>query len=151
MPSFLSHLWSQLNENFIHARLENRFPLFVRQSHELVVSTLQGAGGIGGLLARSDKEKVVPAILSPQNPNPQNVINSYYFNDANGNVTALVSPNGLLCEIMSMIRMEIRNLSMSGLLASQNQVSFLQQGMGMIMRGYYYYLDRFYDRIYSVG
>lgn len=50
----------------------------------------------GGLLARSDNQKIVPAILCPVYPNPQNVVTSYYFNDAQGNVTALVSPSGMI-------------------------------------------------------
>jgi hypothetical protein len=53
--------------------------------------TLQDAGGIGGLLARSDREQVIPGIVSPVNPHPQNVISSYYYGDQDGNVKVKVS------------------------------------------------------------
>ena len=54
------------------------------------------AGGIGGLLARSDNQKNVPAMLTAGSPGPQNTVTSYYFSDANGNVVDLVSPSGMV-------------------------------------------------------
>jgi len=50
-------------------------------------STLQGAGGIGGLLARTENGKLIAG---------DGFATAYYFNDANGNVKDLVYTNGLL-------------------------------------------------------
>jgi len=47
--------------------------------------TLQGAGGIGGLLARTDNGQLIAGLASAH---------SYYHCDANGNITALLSTNG---------------------------------------------------------
>ncbi|HEX3624177.1 MAG TPA: RHS repeat-associated core domain-containing protein [Verrucomicrobiae bacterium] len=105
--------------------------------------TLQGAGGIGGLLARSDNQKIVPAILTPANPAPGNLVTSYYFNDAQGNVTALVSPAGML--LAQYEYDPFGNLiSKSGLMADVNKYQFSSKEWNG-NAGLYYYGYRFYD------
>ena len=95
--------WAMTNEvfyiydgNLVLQERDTNFEPVTTYTRGIDVSgTLDGAGGIGGLLARSDNQKNVPAILDPATPNPQNLVNSYYFNDVNGNVVALVSPSGM--------------------------------------------------------
>ncbi len=121
----------------------NNMPVTTYTRGNDLSSTLQGAGGIGGLLARSDRMSVVPVVLSPQNPNPQNVVNSYYFNDAEGNVTALASPNGVL---LAQYEYDPYGnvISMGGLMASENKYRFASKEWNDDI-GLYYYLYRFYD------
>jgi RHS repeat-associated protein len=104
---------------------------------------LDGAGGIGGLLARSDKQKVVPAMLCPENPNPQNIVTSYYFSDNQGNITSLVLPNGFL--VAQYKYDPFGNLiSKSGLMAEINRYRFSSKEWEQ-NAGLYYYGYRFYD------
>ena len=96
--------WTETNEvHYVYdgnlvlqERDKNNEPLTTYTRGVDLSGTFQGAGGIGGLLARSDSQKIVPAILCPEYPNPQNVVTSYYFSDDQGNITALVSPSGML-------------------------------------------------------
>ncbi len=105
--------------------------------------TLQGAGGIGGLLARSDREQVIPAILKAGGPYPRYVITSYYHSDGNGSVTALVEPNGFL--VASYKYDPYGNvISMSGPLAEANRYRFSSKEWNS-EAGIYYYGYRFYD------
>lgn len=105
--------------------------------------TSDGAGGTGGLLARSDSQKIVPAILCPIYPNPQNVVTSYYFSDFDGNVVALVSPSGM---ILAQYEYDpFGNLiSKSGLMADLNKYRFSSREWEGDA-GLYYFGFRFYE------
>jgi len=94
--------------------------------------TLEGAGGIGGLLGRSDG-------YSGGNWTDHN----YYFADGNGNVTYLAnSSQGLAasyrCDPFGNL------ISSSGTLASGNVYRFSSKEIH-VNSGMYYYLYRFYD------
>jgi len=143
--------WLQTNEVFyiydgnlvFQERDQNNLPLTTYTRGLDLSGTLQGAGGIGGLLARSDKEQVVPNVVSINNPHPQYVISSYYHSDGNGNVTLLIQPNGLA--VASYEYDPCGNiLSMSGMIAGANKYRFsskeLNENSGLI-----YYGRRFYD------
>jgi RHS repeat-associated protein len=94
--------------------------------------TLEGAGGIGGLLARSDQ-------YSSGNPTRHN----YYHADGNGNITYLVnSSQGLAASY----RYDPfgRTISSSGTLAPFNLYRFSSKEIHS-NSGMYYYLCRFYD------
>jgi RHS repeat-associated protein len=95
------------------------------------------------LLARSDNQKIVPAILSPENPNPENVVTSYYFSDSQGNISALVSPSGM---ILAQYQYDpFGNLiSKSGLMADINKCRYSGKEWEE-NAGLYYYGYRFYD------
>jgi RHS repeat-associated protein len=97
-------------------------------------SSLDGAGGIGGLLARTDHH-----LLTVGDPNAH----AYYHADANGNITALMNNNGLL--LASYTYDPFGNmLSMSGPLADANAYRFSSKEVGR-NSGLYYYGFRFYD------
>jgi RHS repeat-associated protein len=97
-------------------------------------SSLDGAGGIGGLIARTDHR-----LLTVGDPNA----NAYYHADGNGNITALMNGNGLL--VASYTYDPFGNmLSMSGPLADANVYRFSSKEFGR-NSGLYYYGFRFYD------
>jgi YD repeat-containing protein len=123
--------WLQTNEvhyvydvNLVFQERDgNNLPLTTYTRGNDLSGTLQGAGGIGGLLARSDKMQVIPWILSINNPHPQYVLSYYYHSDGNGNVTALVQPNGY--QVASYKYDPYGNMiSMSGLMADANKYRF---------------------------
>jgi RHS repeat-associated protein len=94
--------------------------------------TMEGAGGIGGLLARSSG-------YSSGNWTSHN----YYHADGNGNVTYLVNSSQTLAA--SYRYDPFGNLiSSSGSLASANVYRFSSKEF-MVNSGMYYYLYRFYD------
>jgi len=143
--------WTETNEvHYIYdgnlvlqERDGNNEPLTTYTRGVDLSGTLDGAGGIGGLLARSDNQKIVPALLTPEYPNPQNVVTSYYFSDADGNVTALVSPSGML--LAQYEYDPFGNLiSKSGLMADVNKYRFSSKEWER-NAGLYYYGYRFYD------
>lgn len=105
--------------------------------------TLQGAGGIGGLLARSDNPRIVPAILAPASLGSQNVVNSYYCRDEQGNVIALLSPSGMLLAQYEYDPFGSL-ISKSGLMADVNKYRFSSKEWEG-NSGLYYYGYRFYD------
>jgi RHS repeat-associated protein len=92
--------------------------------------SFEGAGGIGGLLARSE----ISNFKSPH---------SYYHPDGNGNVTALVNTNGFVVARYSYDPYG-NLLGMSGPLAEANLYRFSSkehhQNSGLV-----YYLYRFYE------
>ncbi len=92
--------------------------------------TLQGAGGIGGLLARSE--------ASATNPR-----HAYYHADGNGNVTALVNTNGVLVARYHYDPYG-NTLAMSGPLAEANCYRFSSKEHHS-NSGLYYYGFRFYE------
>jgi RHS repeat-associated protein len=127
----------------VEERDKNNEPLTTYTRGLDLSGTLQDAGGIGGLLARSDNQKIIPAILSPEHPNPQNVVTSFYFNDAQGNVIALVSAGDTL---LAQYKYDpFGNLvSKSGPMADLNKYRFSSKEWEE-NAGLYYYGYRFYD------
>ena len=89
-----SNTWVQTNEvryvyngNLVlQERDVNNLPLVTYTRGPDLSGTIDGAGGIGGLLARTDNG--VLAIGSPS-------AHAYYHPDANGNVTCLINSNQL--------------------------------------------------------
>jgi RHS repeat-associated protein len=99
-----------------------------------MVDGYQSAGGIGGLLARTDMGAWI-------GNNSQ--ATAYYFNDAQGNVIAMINTNGAL--VAQYEYDPFGNiLSMSGPLASANRYRFSSKEWND-NAGLYYYGLRFYD------
>jgi RHS repeat-associated protein len=96
--------------------------------------TLQGAGGIGGLLARTDMGQWIG--------NDANA-NAYYINDGRGNIIGLVNTNGW--RVAHYKYDPYGNLlAESGPLAAANKYRFSSKEWDS-QAGLYYYLYRFYD------
>ncbi len=100
--------------------------------------TLQGAGGIGGLLARTDMGR-----LTVNDP----LASAYYHADGNGNITALITDlmdtNQVL--VAKYLYDSYGNLlAESGPLAGGNKYRFSSKEWDS-PAGLYYYLYRFYD------
>jgi len=96
--------------------------------------TLQGAGGIGGLLARTDMGQWIG--------NDANA-NAYYISDGRGNIIGLVNTNGW--RVAHYKYDPYGNLlAESGPLAGANKYRFSSQEWDS-PAGLYYYLYRFYD------
>ena len=96
--------------------------------------SLQGAGGIGGLLARTDNSLLVAGAATAH---------AYYHCDGNGNVTALVNTNGIILARYSYDPYG-NLLGMSGPLAEANRYRFSSKEWNG-NAGLYYYGYRFYD------
>jgi RHS repeat-associated protein len=96
--------------------------------------TLQGAGGIGGLLARTDNSQLM--VGSPW-------ASASYCYDGNGNVMGLVYTNGTLAAEYNYDPFGNLQL-MSGPLAQANKIRFSSKEWDDLA-GLYYYLYRFYD------
>jgi RHS repeat-associated protein len=92
--------------------------------------SLEGAGGIGGLLART----------VPSTPNPQH---SYYFADGNGNITYMLNSSQAM---VANYRYDPfgNTISSSGTLADANVYRFSSKEIHL-NSGMYYYGYRFYD------
>lgn len=97
--------------------------------------SLQGAGGIGGLLARTDHAQ----LLSPDTLNAH----AYYHTDGNGNVTCLINTNGL---VLARYNYDPYGnlLGMSGPLAEANAYRFSSKEWNGNV-GLYYYGYRCYE------
>ncbi|HKW28069.1 MAG TPA: RHS repeat-associated core domain-containing protein, partial [Verrucomicrobiae bacterium] len=95
--------------------------------------TLRGAGGIGGLLARTDYGQEIPG--SPTT--------AYYHADGNGNVTMLIYTNQIIAA-KYLYDPYGNTLSLSGPLASLNVYRFSSKEWNS-SAGLYYYLYRYYD------
>ncbi len=117
-----NNAWSQTNEvrymydgNLVmQERDANNLPLVTYTRGRDLRGTLQGAGGIGGLLARTDHRLL--AIGDPGS-------HAYYHGDGNGNVTALINTNQLI--VAKYLYDPFGNvLSMSGPLADGNLYRF---------------------------
>jgi RHS repeat-associated protein len=94
---------------------------------------LQGAGGIGGLLARTSQQYADGPLAG----------NAFYHADANGNVTMLV--NSSQAVVAKYLYDAFGNvLSASGLLANANRYQFSSKEKDL-NSGLVYYLYRFYD------
>jgi RHS repeat-associated protein len=130
--------WVQTNEVYyvydgnevIQERDLNNLPTTTYTRGKDLSGSLEGAGGIGGLLARTDNTSI-PAV------------NSYYHSDANGNVTMLInSSNAIVAKYLYDAFGNI--LSKSGLLADANLYRFSSKEFHP-NSGLVYYLYRYYD------
>jgi RHS repeat-associated protein len=96
--------------------------------------SLQGAGGIGGLLARTDLRVIAVGNSSTH---------AYFFGDGNGNITAMINTNQQL--VAKYLYDPFGNtISKSGALADANLYRFSSKE-NQISSGMYYYGYRFYD------
>jgi RHS repeat-associated protein len=120
----------------IQERDTNNIPLVTYTRGNDLGGSLQGAGGIGGLLARTDNGKSLAG-----DPNAS----AYYYFDGNGNVAGLINSNGFI--LAQYTYDPFGNiLSMSGPLAAANTYRFSSKEWDE-NAGLYYYGRRFYDPI----
>jgi RHS repeat-associated protein len=137
-----SSAWVQTNEVryvydmrlAIQERDANNLPLVTYTRGNDLSGTRQKAGGIGGILARTDQRLLAIG---------DSGAHAYYHCDGNGNVTALINTNGFI-----MARYEYdpfgNILSMSGPLAEANLYRFSSKEFHP-NSGLAYYLYRYYD------
>jgi RHS repeat-associated protein len=142
----VSSAWQQTNEiHFIYdgnlviqERDINNQPQVTYTRGIDLSGTLQGAGGIGGLLARTDRAQVIPGLVSTGFGT-----SSYYHADGNGNVTMLI--DGSQMNVAKYLYDPFGNmLAKYGLLADVNNYRFSSKEWNG-NSGLYYYLYRFYD------
>ena len=134
--------WVQTNEvHYIYdgnlvvqERDANNLPQVTYSRGNDLSGTLQGAGGIGGLLARTDNSKLL--ISDP-------FASAFYHADGNGNVTCLIYPNGTVAA-KYLYDPYGNMLSMYGALADANSYHFSTKEWNQ-NSGLYYYLYRLYD------
>ena len=134
--------WTQTNEVHyvydgnvvIQERNANNLPLVTYTRGNDLSGTLQGAGGIGGLLARTDNSKFM---ISDQ------FASAFYHADGNGNVTYLLYQNQTMAA-KYLYDPYGNTLAMSGPLADVNTYRFSSKEWNA-NSGLYYYLYRFYD------
>jgi RHS repeat-associated protein len=137
-----SSAWVETNETryiydgnlVVQERNTNNMPTVEYTRGNDLSGSLQGAGGIGGLLARSQNS------LSPT---PFYAVSSYYHADGNGNITMLVDAS------QNMVAKYLydpfgNTLAQSGLLADANCYRFSSKEWNQ-NSGLYYYLYRLYD------
>lgn len=98
--------------------------------------SLQGAGGIGGLLARTANSQLL-------SPNSSSAAHAFYHADGNGNITAMVNFEGSVLARYSYDPYG-NTLSMSGSLAEANTYRFSSKEWQR-NAGLYYYGYRFYE------
>jgi RHS repeat-associated protein len=136
--------WIQTNEiHFIYdgyvviqERDANNLPKVTYTRGNDLSGSLQGAGGIGGLLARTDNSQLIIGSSSA---------NAYYHADGNGNVTMLI--NSYQAIVAKYLYDPFGNtLSLNGSLASANIYRFSSKEWNDTA-GLYYYLYRYYDPI----
>ncbi|HWW03186.1 MAG TPA: RHS repeat-associated core domain-containing protein [Candidatus Acidoferrum sp.] len=118
----------------IQERDANNLPLVSYARGRDLSGSLQSAGGIGGLLARTDHTP--STINSP-------LSTSYYHSDGNGNITALIYKNQSIAA-RYLYDPYGNILSQSGLLAAANLYRFSSKEFH-VNSGLVYYLYRFYD------
>jgi len=137
-----SSAWVQTNEiHFIYddnvviqERDINNLPKVTYTRGKDLSGSLQGAGGIGGLLARTDNSQLI--IGSPS-------AHAYYHADCNGNITMLI--NSYQAIVAKYLYDPFGNtLSLSGSLANANTYRFSSKEWND-NAGLYYYLYRYYD------
>jgi RHS repeat-associated protein len=137
-----SSSWAKTNEvryvydgqMVVQERDINNLPVVTYTRGNDLSGTLQGAGGIGGLLARTVNSQML--IGAP-------FASAYYFCDAMGNISGLVYTNGLMAAQYTYDPFG-NILTMSGPLASANTYRFSSKEWND-KPGTYYYLYRFYD------
>jgi RHS repeat-associated protein len=118
----------------VQERNANNLPTVTYTRGNDLSGTLQGAGGIGGLLARTSNTQLLTA---------QPFASTLYHSDGNGNVTCLVYTNGLLAA-KYLYDPFGSTLAQYGSLASANSYRFSSKEWNA-NSGLYYYLYRFYD------
>jgi RHS repeat-associated protein len=137
-----SSAWLQTNEVryiydanlVIQEREANNLPAVSYTRGPDLSGTLQGAGGIAGLLARTDH-----ALLTTGDPGAH----AYYHADGNGNITALINSSQLI--VARYLYDPFGNvLSQSGPLADANVYRFSSKEIHA-NSGVFYYLYRWYD------
>ena len=136
--------WIQTNEvHFIYdgnlvaqERASNNLPLVTYTRGNDLSGTLQGAGGIGGLLARTVNSSILVPQLSTSG-------HAYYHADGNGNITALINASQMIVA-KYLYDPFGRKLSKYGLLADANKYRFSSKEWDQ-KTGLYYYLYRYYD------
>ena len=137
-------VWLQTNEvHFVYdgnlvvqERDTNNTPQVTYTRGNDLSGTLQGAGGIGGLLARTAN----PSTLTPQ---LAAFATSYYHADGNGNITMLISASQMI--VARYLYDPYGNtLAQYGLLADVNSYRFSSKEWNG-NAGLSYYLYRFYD------
>jgi RHS repeat-associated protein len=142
----VSSAWQQTNEiHFIYdgnlviqERDINNQPQVTYTRGIDLSGTLQAAGGIGGLLARTDRAQVIPGLVSTGFGT-----SSYYHADGNGNVTMLIDGGQMI--VAKYLYDPFGNmLAKYGLLADVNNYRFSSKEWNG-NSGLYYYLYRFYD------
>jgi RHS repeat-associated protein len=123
----------------LQERTSSHVPLISYTRGQDLTASLQGAGGIGGLLSRSRH--------STSNPYAVNG-NSYYHGDGNGNVTYLASTNGSADAAYKYDPFG-RWLAQTGTYAAANVMRFSSKPWvghnGSATDGLYYYGYRFYE------
>jgi RHS repeat-associated protein len=134
--------WVQTNE--VRYVYDGNLPVQERNANNLptvtytrgtdLSGTLQGAGGIGGLLARTDNSK---QLLS------DSLATAFYHADGNGNVTCLIYTNQILAA-KYLYDPFGNTLAQCGALAEANTCRFSSKEWNQ-NSGLYYYLYRFYD------
>lgn len=118
----------------IEERNANNTPLMAYTRGNDLSGTMQGAGGIGGLLARTHNGEEVPGSI---------LTNAFYHADGNGNITCLIFQNHQVAA--KYLYDPFGNmLAMSGPLAGANKYRFSSKEWND-NAGLYYYLYRFYD------
>jgi RHS repeat-associated protein len=134
--------WTETNEIHylydgnvvIQERDINNLPKVTYTRGNDLSGTLQGAGGIGGLLARSDNTQMIIGSSSAH---------AFYHADGNGNVTMLINNSQSI--VAKYLYDPFGNtLALSGSLASANTYRFSSKEWND-NAGLYYYLYRFYD------
>jgi RHS repeat-associated protein len=116
----------------LQERLGGNIPAVTYTRGNDLSGSLQGAGGIGGLLARTDNSTLNPQLST-----------SFYHADGNGNVTMLLDANQNV--VAKYLYDPYGNtLAMSGQMASANTYRFSSKEWNA-NAGLYYYLYRFYD------
>ena len=139
---YTDNSWTLTNE--VHYVYDGRLVIQERNASNLpqvtytrgtdLSETLEGAGGIGGLLARTDNN-----LLTASDPQA----NAYYHSDGNGNVTALINTNGTVVARYSYDPYG-NILSMSGSLAEANLYRFSSKEIH-VNSSLIYYLYRYYS------
>jgi RHS repeat-associated protein len=136
-----SGAWVQTNEVYyvydgnvvVQERNVNNLPTTTYTRGEDLGASLQGAGGIGGLLSMTLNTE-----LGPSSSNSM-----YYHSDGNGNVTMLINPSQYI--VANYLYDAFGNiLSKSGLLADANLYRFSSKE-AHLNSGLVYYLYRYYD------
>jgi RHS repeat-associated protein len=118
----------------VQERNANNLPLATYTRGNDLSGSLQGAGGIGGLLARTDNSKLI--ISDP-------LATAFYHADGNGNVVYLLYLNQTMAA-KYLYDPYGNTLAMSGPLANANTYRFSSKEWNA-NSGLYYYLYRFYD------
>jgi RHS repeat-associated protein len=118
----------------IQERNANNLPLVTYTRGRDLSGTFEGAGGIGGLLARTDSS------MSSVQPS---AAHDYYHADGNGNITCLINSQQAI--VGRYLYDPFGNiLSQSGSLAAANLYRFSSKEFH-VNSGLVYYLYRFYD------